>query len=240
MNGTISVIIPTLNEGRRIAMAIRRIQGSDAAEVIVVDGGSDDGTADIARETGATVLSEPANRGRQQNLGARHAKGSILLFLHADTVLPADFCGQVRETLAMPGVSAGAFRFGLDAEGWKLRLVERIVGLRCRLLRLPYGDQALFVSAKSFRKAGGFADLPVMEDFDLIRRLRALGRIQLARGVAVTSARRWIREGVVQVTWRHQLCILGYYARVAPERLARLRGRVGGRKAGGRASRPGA
>lgn len=205
------------------------------AEVIVVDGGSGDDTAEVAKEMGVAVLPCEANRGRQQNLGARHAKGSILLFLHADTVLPDDFARQVRDTLAMPGVSAGAFRFGLDAEGWLLRLVERIVALRCRLFCLPYGDQALFVSAETFQSVGGFSDIPVMEDFDLIRRLRALGRIRLARGIAFTSARRWLRDGVVRVTLRHQLCILGYYARVAPERLVRLRGGVTGRKAGGRA-----
>ena len=231
MPEAISVIIPALNERPRIESAVLRLRESDVAEVIVVDGGSRDGTPEIARELGATVLQCEANRGRQQNLGARQAGGSILLFLHVDTVLPQDFASQIRETLAAPAVSAGAFRFGLDCDGWQLRLVERVVAFRCRLFRLPYGDQALFVTAENFRTAGGFADIPVMEDFDFVMRMRALGRIQLASGIAVTSARRWVRDGVARVTWRHQLCILGYYAGVAPGRLARLRNGHGSREA---------
>ena len=228
---TISVIIPALNEEERIGPALRRLRDCDVAEVIVVDGGSSDGTAKVARAMGATVLRETANRGRQQNAGAQSATGTILLFLHADTILPAGFADQVRSTLAKPGVSAGAFQFRLDALGWKFRLVERIVALRCRLFRLPYGDQAIFVSNEMFERAGSFSDLPIMEDFDLIRRLGRLGRVELADGEAVTSARRWSRLGVWRTTWTHQLCILGYYFRVSPNRLVRLRGDADDRRA---------
>ncbi len=220
---SISVVIPALNEERRIAAALRRVLAADVSEVIVVDGGSEDRTAEIASDLGAIVLRTRANRGLQQNLGARRAKGEYLLFLHADTVLPRGFPEQVRKTLSSPEVSAGAFRFRLDADGWQYRLVERVVALRCRLFRLPYGDQAIFMPAARFRRAGGFSDLPVMEDFDLIRRLQKLGRIELAAGSVITSARRWMRDGVWSVTARHQLCILGYYARIAPGRLARFR-----------------
>ena len=231
MRESISVIMPVLNEEERIGAAIRRLRGSSVEEVIVVDGGSDDRTVEIARAMGAVVLGEAANRGRQQNAGAERAAGKILLFLHSDTTLPRGFADQVRATLAKPGVSAGAFRFRLDAARWDLRLVERAVALRCRLFRLPYGDQAIFVSAEVFERAGRFAELPVMEDFDLVRRLRKLGRVELADGEAVTSARRWIREGLWRVTWTHQLCILGYYLRVSPERFLRLRGGPHGRGA---------
>lgn len=230
MRESISVIIPALNEAQRIGPAIERLDDSGVQEVIVVDGGSSDSTVEIASSMGAVVLSENANRGRQQNTGAQRATGEILLFLHADTILPAGFPDQVRSTLARPGVSAGAFRFRLGAPGWEFRLVERIVALRCRLFRLPYGDQAIFVSTEMFERAGRFADLPIMEDFDLIRRLRKLGRVELAEGAAVTSARRWTQLGVWHVTWTHQLCILGYYLRVSPKRLVRLRGDADGRR----------
>ena len=220
---TISVVIPALNEGARIAACIDRLADSEIEEVIVVDGGSADDTVRIARSKGAQVLSGPANRGRQQNIGARRANGAILLFLHADTSLPREFADQVRMTLARRGVSAGAFRFRLDERGRRLRLVEWMVALRCRLFGLPYGDQAIFVSRETFDRAGRFADLPVMEDFDLLLRLKRFGRISLADGVAVTSARRWRREGVWRLTFKHQMCILGYYLRIAPTRLARWR-----------------
>lgn len=222
--GSISVIVPTLNESGRIAAALRQLDAANIEEVIVVDGGSRDGTAAIAASLGATTLQAPASRGGQQNLGARHAKGSILLFLHADTALPTGFADQIWTALDKPWASAGAFRFRLDASGWRFRLVERMVALRCRLLHLPYGDQALFVRRASFEQVGGFADLPAMEDFDLVRRLRKVGRIVLAEGYAVTSARRWLREGVWRLTWTHQLRILGYCLRTPLRRLARWRG----------------
>ena len=219
----ISVVIPALNEEAHISACIDRLAGSDIAEVIVVDGGSTDDTARIAKSMGARVLSGPANRGRQQNIGAQHAKGAILLFLHADTSLPRGFANQVREALGRGKVSAGAFRFQLDERERRLRLVEWMVALRCRLFSLPYGDQAIFVSREMFDRAGRFANLPVMEDFDLLLRLKRLGRISLANGVAVTSARRWRKEGVWKLTLKHQACILGYYLRIPPERLARWR-----------------
>ena len=220
---TISIIVPALNEADQIGTTLRLLDGAGAVEIIVVDGGSSDGTAAIADSLGAQVLRGPANRGLQQNLGAAAASGEILLFLHADTRLPDDFAGQVRSILAKPGTVAGAFKFSLDATNHGLRLVERMVSIRCDLLGLPYGDQGLFVSKQAFEEAGRFADIPVMEDFDLVRRLKRLGRIQIAEGASVTSARRWLKEGVWRVTWKHQLCVLGYCLRVSPATLARLR-----------------
>ena len=218
----ISVIIPALNEAAQIGSTLRHLEGAGAAEIIVVDGGSSDETVQIAQSLGAHVLRGPANRGVQQNLGAESATGEILLFLHADTRPPDGYASQVRAILAEPGTIAGAFRFGLDASGFGISMVERIVAIRCKLFAFPYGDQALFMSREAFEQAGRFADLPVMEDFDLVLRLKRLGRIRIAGSAAVTSARRWREHGVWRVTWKHQLCILGYYLRISPARLARL------------------
>ena len=223
---SISVIIPTLDEEGCLAGTLERLRGADLSEVIVVDGGSADGTVRVAEEMGAITLRTSAGRGRQQNLGAERSSGDILLFLHADTALPADFPKHVRGTLATPGTSAGAFRFRLDADGWGLALVERMVALRCAVFAMPYGDQAIFTTREAFERVGRFRDLPVMEDFDLIRRLKRIGRIRLAPMAAVTSARRWRREGVLRATIKHQACILGYYLGVRPELMARMRGRI--------------
>lgn len=223
MPRSISVIIPTLNEEDRIGVVLRQLNGSGVREVIVVDGGSRDSTVRAAEEKGARVFREQANRGRQQNLGADRAQGSILLFLHADTTLPQGFADQVRSTLSEPGISAGAFRFKLDAKGWQFRLVEIAVAIRCRFFKLPYGDQGIFVHRDAFTAVGGFAAMSVMEDFDLIRRLKKLGRVEMAHGIAVTSARRWLEQGVWRLTWTHQLRILGYLLGFRTSRVTRLR-----------------
>ena len=219
----ISVIIPALNEAAQLGSTLRHLEGARAAEVIVVDGGSSDETVQIAESLGARVLRGPANRGMQQNLGAESATGEILLFLHADTTPPDGFASQVRAILDEPGTIAGAFRFGLDASGFGISMLERMVAIRCKLFAFPYGDQALFMSREGFEQAGRFADLPVMEDFDLVLRLKRLGRIRIAGSAAVTSARRWREHGVWRVTWKHQLCILGYCLGIPSARLARLR-----------------
>ncbi len=224
---SISIIIPTLNEERVIGETLCGLDGSDIAEIIVVDGGSEDATVEIAMAAGTRVLRERANRGRQQNAGAAHASGDILLFLHADTSLPRGFECQVRETLSGVRVCAGAFRFGTDQGGWRMRVVEWMVDLRSRLIELPYGDQAIFLRTETFRGLGGFAEIPLMEDLDLVRRLKRVGRVALADGTAVTSARRWKQEGFLRLTWTHQLCILGYYLGVRLDRLAHLRRTAG-------------
>lgn len=223
MREPVSVVIPTLNEEHRIGPLIRRLQQIGVWQIIVADGGSADRTPQAAEELGAEVVPGPANRGLQQNLGARRATGSLLVFLHADTVLPEDFQELAWATVVRPGVVAGAFRLRLDAGGWQFRLIEKVVAVRSGLVHLPYGDQAIFLRPEVFWKVGGFRELPVMEDFDLVRRLQKLGRIEIAAGTAVTSARRWLQDGVWRVTWAHQLCLLGYYLRIDPHKLARLR-----------------
>lgn len=219
----ISVIIPALNEEQRVAAAIESARQAPGAEVIVVDGGSADRTMETARSAGARVLVSARSRARQMNTGAHFATGDTLLFLHADSRLPENYPALVHDALAGPSVSAGAFEFKLDGAGLGLRLVERTVNLRSRRLGMPYGDQAIFLRAETFRDIGGFPDLPVMEDVEIVRRLRKRGRIRIVPAPVVTSARRWSRHGLVKTTLVNLASTVAYFLGVSPERLAHWR-----------------
>jgi len=217
---TISVIIPTCNEAVNLLTILTALTGEDLVEVVVADGGSVDGTGELAKATGVRVVGTLPGRARQQNAGAAVATGEFLLFLHADTTLPAGFAVAVRDALARPGVVAGAFRLRIAGEGRGLRLVEWLANWRSQWLQMPYGDQALFMRRKSFIAVGGFPDLEIMEDFELVRRLRKVGKVELLERTVATSARRWQRLGVVRTTLINQLVIVGYFLGVAPARLA--------------------
>ena len=216
----ISVVIPTLNEAAYLEETLERLDAAADTEVVVVDAESSDGSAGIARRRPATVLSGVAGRARQLNAGAAVATGGVLLFLHADTLLPPRFEDHVRLSLAQPGVVAGAFRLGIRRAQGSLAVIQRVANWRARYLQMPYGDQALFLKARTFHDLGGFADLPIMEDFDLVRRLRRRGRIDVVPAPAVTSGRRWRAIGPWRTTWINQTTILGYYLGVSPQRLA--------------------
>ncbi len=223
--GRISVIIPTLNESSNIEATLSPLfEASPVTEVIVVDAGSADGTPDKAVACGAKVLATDGGRARQMNVGAAAATGSILLFLHADTQLPDGFQGLVRSALRAPGVVGGAFLFRLDDAARGYRLLERLTNWRARRLQMPYGDQALFMKAETFRVLGGFPEMPIMEDFEMVRRLRRRGRICIVPAPAITSARRWRKRGILGTTLLNQLVIAAYFLRVPPETLARWYG----------------
>jgi uncharacterized protein len=220
----ISVVIPTLNEAAYIEDRISELRPVRGVEVIVVDGGSADGTADLALAAGARAYSSPPGRARQMNLGATMAKSPILLFLHADTRLPRDFAESVRWTLALEGVVAGAFELRIESASRGLRLIERLANARSRWLQMPYGDQALFLTAETFRQSGGFPGIPLMEDFNFVRHLKRRGRIAIVPAPAVTSARRWMKRGVLRQTLLNQYLICANLLGVSPERLARWYG----------------
>ena len=221
----LSIVIPTLNEQGTLVETLERVTGRSVCEVIVVDGGSHDRTLEIASDHHATVLSSAPGRARQLSLGASAATGDTLLFLHADTVLPIDFAEHVSDVLDRPGVAAGAFQLRIDGAGRSFRLVEKVANFRSRVRQMPYGDQAIFVSADVFHAVGGFPDLPIMEDYVLIKRLQRVGRIEIAPDSVVTSARRWIDNGVWRTTLHNQLCLVAYRLGVAPTRIARWRKR---------------
>ena len=158
------------------------------------------------------------------NSGAEAAEGKFLVFLHADTRLPEGFDHHVRRILTQAGVAAGAFQLQIDGPSVRLRLIEKAANWRSRYLHMPYGDQAIFLRAELFREMGGFPDLPIMEDFELIRRLKGRGRIVIAPAAALTSPRRWEKVGVLRTTLINQLMILGFYLGLEPSRLARWYG----------------
>lgn len=218
-NTEISIVIPVLNEAGNLEAAIASIQLSTNVEIIVVDGGSNDNTVDIAKLLGVKVLTSTPGRAYQMNAGAKVACGQILLFLHADTRLPSYFDILVRATLQKPGIVAGAFRLKIDGKAWGLRLVEWGVGMRSRFLQLPYGDQAIFVTKQVFEQIGGFPELPIMEDFELIRRLRSIGSIEIASTPVLTSPRRWLQKGIFKTTFINQIVIIAYFLGVSPAKI---------------------
>lgn len=217
----ISVIIPTFDEAAELGRTLDSLRDAHNVETLVADAGSCDETTEIARAHGASVLCLSPHRARQMNRAAAAASGSILLFLHADTRLPEQFDSHVRQTLAQPGVVAGAFRLQIEGAKRSLRLIQWAANLRARYLHMPYGDQAIFLHRKTFQSLGGFADLPVMEDFELVRRLGRLGKIEIVKAGAVTSARRWKTLGPWRTTWVNQKIIAGYHLGVSPQRLTR-------------------
>ncbi len=214
----ISVIIPTLNEEEHIAQTLEKVHEGFNVEVIVVDGGSTDRTRSIVPD----CLECRNGRAAQQNLGAEKASGELLLFLHADTLLPEGWDWVMRETLSGSSVVLGAFSFKLMEQMRGLKFIEAMTNWRSRALKMPYGDQGLFMRKDTFEQAGGFPDMPIMEDYAFVRSLRRLGKIVTVAQPALTSGRRWQQHGVVKVTLINKLMILGYRLGISPEKLASL------------------
>ncbi|MBW2622632.1 MAG: TIGR04283 family arsenosugar biosynthesis glycosyltransferase [Deltaproteobacteria bacterium] len=219
----ISVIIPALNESAHIEKTIRAALNGEA-EIIVVDGGSDDRTASLAARAGARVISSPKGRARQQNHGAENAAGPILLFLHADTILPQNYLKQVFEMMLDREIVLGAFSFKTDLDNRFMKGIEFLTNFRSRRLHLPYGDQALFVKKSAFEDAGGFPEAPLAEDYYFVRRLAGRGRVGIVPAFVVTSARRWQTRGLLRTMLINQIMALGFILRVPPDKLAAVHG----------------
>ncbi len=213
----ISVVVPTLTESATVAEAVgaaRRTLGD--CEVIVVDGGSADGTAEAAEAAGATVLQATGSRAEAMNAGAAQASGAALLFLHADTILPEGAGDAIRAALAH--AEGGAFRLGFDERPPLWRVLSAGYA---RTSRTAYGDQAIFVSRTAFDRLGGYRPLPIMEDYDLVERLRRRGRFELLPLTVRVSARRHRRQGELRTFLRIGAIKILYRLGVPPDRLAR-------------------
>jgi rSAM/selenodomain-associated transferase 2 len=216
----LSVIIPTFNEERCLPKTLEVFRDG-RCQAIVVDGGSADDTCRIAREHGCEVLLSSKSRGRQQRVGASHACGDTLVFVHADTILPEGYEGLIEAALSERKAAFGAFRLCIDPPSTGHRLIAGWANARSRLFRLPYGDQAIFVRRSRYYQAGGFPDWPIMEDVGLVERLRKLGTFKLVNEPVRTSARRWEKEHAVYTTVRNWSLFLRYKGGVSPHVLAR-------------------
>jgi rSAM/selenodomain-associated transferase 2 len=220
----ISIIMPMLNEERTVAATLAALSPLAPDEVIVVDGGSTDRTRDIVGHTSATLLMAPRGRAQQMNRGARAARGEVLLFLHADTRLPASALADVRAAMADPRCVGGRFDVRLDRDDWMFRLIGTLINLRSRLTKSATGDQAIFVRRTIFEDIGGFPNLPLMEDIALSRLLKQKGQVACLKAQVITSARRWEQEGVWQTVLKMWTFRLLFLAGISPTRLQRFYG----------------
>ncbi|MEX2673381.1 MAG: TIGR04283 family arsenosugar biosynthesis glycosyltransferase [Phycisphaeraceae bacterium] len=226
---TLGVVVPTLNEEATLSQTLAHLQApaDPRVKIVVADGGSVDKTAQIAKYHGVTFISGPPGRARQMNAGAAAVTSDVILFCHADTLLPPEYAQQIRRALEDPEVVGGAFALQIDAPGKLYRWIERAVRYRCERLKLPYGDQAIFVRRDVFNQLGGFDDaLTVMEDYDLVRRLRRRGYLASLTAPVRTSARYWQRHGPLRATARNQLVIAAHALGIGPQTLTKLRHRI--------------
>jgi len=220
MPPTVSVVIPVLFDADFASALLATLPPGPALEVIVVDGDADARLAEIVGARPSAVLLRTApGRGRQMNAGAAAASGTWLLFLHADSILPGGWLEAI-ERLG-DDVAGGWFRFALDDSAWQARMIERLTAWRVRWLRLPYGDQGMFVRRQVFAALGGFPDVPLMEDVSFIRRLGRAGPVVELPLPIQTSARRWRRDGWFRRSTKNLALVGLYFLGVAPERLAR-------------------
>lgn len=216
----ISIIIPTLNEVSVLGRTLSSISsGGGATETIVVDGGSIDGTQTIAYQYADRVLSCAPGRARQMNAGAEVASGDVFLFLHADTLLPADFAEVISRALARPAVIGGRFDVRLDSTGWVFRVTEILINFRSRLTRIATGDQGIFIRRAVFLQLGGYPEMLLMEDLELSKKMKQAGEVACLKERVITSGRRWEKDGVLRtivLMWMLRFCHL---VGVSPVRL---------------------
>jgi rSAM/selenodomain-associated transferase 2 len=224
MVAAITVVIPVLNDTAALASLLPTLPADPTLEVIVVDGNeAGDDSLDSLRELYPAVrwMRAASGRAAQMNHGARHASGRWLIFLHSDTQLGPCWIDALRRLDKQPLTVGGSFRFALDSPARWARWIEWGVRMRVRLFDLAYGDQALFVRRAVFEEMGGYRELPLMEDVDFVRRLRRHGHLEHAELPALTSARRWERDGWLRRTVGNTLLVALFFAGYPPERLAR-------------------
>ena len=218
---SLSIVIPTLDEASALPGLLGDLALLEVShEVIVADGGSTDGTPEIAARAGAQVVRAPRGRGQQLAAGARAARGDVLCFLHADVRCVPGARSALERAARLPDGVALAFGLRIAAEGWRYRFVEWGTDRRSRWARMPYGDQGLILSRATYELAGGFRSLVLMEDGDLVRRLRRVARVCILPERLEVSPRRWQRDGVLRRMLRNWLLAAGYLLGVPPARLA--------------------
>jgi rSAM/selenodomain-associated transferase 2 len=219
-----SIVIPVLNEPEQIRRCLRQLNTQaliERAQIIVVDGDANGSTINVVEDKSVICIRSQKGRGRQMNAGAGTASGEVLIFLHADTKLPDDALKKIEQVLGDKGYVGGAFDLDIDSNRLALKYIAARARLRSRLNRIPYGDQAIFIRRRYFDQIGGFAEMPLMEDIDLMRRIKKDGKkIYILKDRVSTSARRWEQQGIIRTTLKNQLLVALYYLGVSPEKLA--------------------
>jgi len=222
----ISIIIPVFNEPYIINKTIAHLNSVSTGkriEIIVVDGCMSQNTSKVIQDKRVKKISSPKGRGIQMNIGSKAASGDILLFLHADTLLEHKAPELIVKTIRDQNAAAGAFDLGIHSQKAVFRLIEKMVYIRSRLTAIPYGDQGIFIRRNFFETIGGFADMPIMEDVDLMRRVKkAGGKIAMIDQKVSTSPRRWEKEGIIFCTLRNWILIVLFLLGVPAEKLSKF------------------
>ncbi len=221
----ISVIIPVYREGKRISETIESVKqaaGGFKHEIIVADGDSDGRTIKLINNRRILKLTAPKGRSRQMNAGAARASGEILLFLHSDTQLPVNAFKKITEALADSFFIGGAFNLGIQNPKFIFRLIAFAASLKHRFTRIPYGDQAIFIKKKYFEEVGRYPEIPLMEDVELMKRIKRRGdRIVILHDTTMTSSRKWETDGIIFTIIRNWIIQILYMSGISAERLVK-------------------
>jgi len=218
-----SIIVPVFHEGQRINDLIEylnRLDSDGNVEIIIVDGAREEDTLRTIQSSNVIKISSGQGRAKQMNAGASIARGDILIFLHADTELPIHALKKIGSFIEQAEYAGGAFDLGIKSDKFIFKVIGKISSFRSRLSRIPFGDQAIFIRREYFNKIGGYKEIPLMEDVELLRRIKKSGdRIQIFYDRVMTSPRRWEKEGVIYCTLRNWILQTLYLLGVSPEKL---------------------
>lgn len=217
----ISIIVPVLNEAERISSIIRQVISLNPFEYWIVDGGSDDGTLDLARKHTDRVLLASGGLPAQLNLGGERSEGDILFFVHADSRIHEKALQSISLSLNDPRVAGGGFHLQIDSDRRVIKIISHLANLRARLLGAPLGDQGIFVRREVFLRLKGFRSSVLLEDLDFSLRMKKQGRVVLLREQIVTSPRRWEHYGLLRTTFSHLRFVIGHFIHTDPEELKR-------------------
>lgn len=217
----VSVIVPTLNEERNVVSLLENLNRQNPSQILVADGGSEDNTVDLAKSMGADVVISAPGRGVQLNSGAAKAVGDCLFFVHSDVRLPENAISSITQCLSSKTCCGGAFSIDTDSRRPSFRFIYHVINLRSRYLRLPLGDQGIFVTKAAFEALDGYRHIPIMEDLDFIKRLNKIGRITILPQKIIASARRYDRDGPFYGTLRNWGMMLLFLGGADPARLQR-------------------
>jgi rSAM/selenodomain-associated transferase 2 len=218
-----SIIIPVVHEGERIHDLIESLNHLDSdknIEIIIVDGTEEQDTLKAIHSNNAIKISSEKGRAKQMNSGASVARGEVLIFLHADTELPSRALKKIDFLMEQGDYVGGAFDLGIKSDKFIFKVIGTLSSLRSRLNRIPFGDQAIFIRREFFKKIGGYKETPLMEDVELMRRIKKSGnKIWIFYDRVITSPRRWEREGVIYCTFRNWTLQTLYFLGVSPHKL---------------------